>query len=160
MSTASTFARGLLTRASSRQDNILVRSLTQHPPVLAQSPGGRIWSAGQNLSDSSKKIRSSRFWSSKFVRGMGSIDAGKTNPSDVKLSQTTSCNRVFGFVRAPFPRHPVPLSGMLSRSIPSGPSLSLSRLPAWPVLGCPVLERPGIGFVLRGRAHMRRTLLL
>src|SRR5271157_1445303 len=31
--------------------------------------------------------------------------------------------------------------------IPCGSSLSLSRLPAWPVLRSPLLERPGIGSV-------------
>ena len=40
---------------------------------------------------------------------------------------------------------PAKIPGVEPCLIPCGPSLSLSRLLAWPVLRCPLLERPGIG---------------
>jgi len=50
------------------------------------------------------------------------------------------------------PRHPALVThedpGVEPCLIPCGPSLTLSRLPAWSVLRCPLLERPGIGSAL------------
>jgi len=76
--------------------------------------------------------------------GVAGVDARRATPPDPRLARwgLAGCLQ-------PDPSHPALVTredpGVEPCLIPCGPSLSLSRLLAWPVLRCPLLERPGIG---------------
>src|SRR5208337_4159431 len=82
--------------------------------------------------------------------GVAGVDAGRATPPDPRLAR-------WGLARCCQldPSHPA----LVTREdpsvepclIPCGPSFSLSRLPAWPVLRCPRLVRPGIGSTLHAQ---------
>ena len=76
--------------------------------------------------------------------GVAGVDARRATPPDPRLARWGLAGG-----RQLDPSHPALVTredpGVEPCLIPCGPSLSLSRLLAWPVLRCPLLERPGIG---------------
>ena len=79
--------------------------------------------------------------------GVPGVDARRATLPDPRLARwkLASCCQLD-------PSHPALVTrvdpGVEPCLIPCGPSLSLSRLPAWPVLRSPLLERPGMASAL------------
>src|SRR5271165_115793 len=82
--------------------------------------------------------------------GVAGVGTRRATPPEPRLARwgLASCCQLD-------PSHPALVTredpGVEPSLIPCGSSLSLSRLPAWPVLRSPRLERPGIGSALHAR---------
>ncbi len=109
--------------------------------------GGTKPSDANRCMESSCNVNLGSFWAwfkSRLHLGVAGVDARRATPPDPRLArwELASCCQLD-------PSHPafVPREdpGVEPSLIPCGSSLSLSRLLAWPVLRCPLLEQPGIG---------------